>query len=41
MIDNVPTVPDPSHALGERIKELNCLYGISKLLETQERPQTC
>jgi PAS domain S-box-containing protein len=36
MIDNMPTVPDTSHALGERVKELNCLYGISKLLETQD-----
>ncbi|MGD9971956.1 MAG: sigma-54 interaction domain-containing protein [Desulfatirhabdiaceae bacterium] len=29
-------VPSTSHALAERIKELNCLYGISNLFENQD-----
>ena len=30
------TTPDPTSALAERIKELNCLYGISNLFENRE-----
>jgi ATP/maltotriose-dependent transcriptional regulator MalT len=43
---NDPAIPDPlakelaekSHALGERVKELNCLYSLSKLADKEDIP---